>query len=240
MSFMDWVLFPHFKSYFYETSCVCILLLSLVAYQCTHFTYLHSAMSHNNYLKYMMNRFVNVPNGQDSQHEFCQNAFIGKFALMHVWLFFCAVFFQMDGWMDGIKPRFWWKNSVTEMIGLCFHYKLIPKPIFFTMHCTKLLLLGTDASIKANLFCSVLGRSSCALFLRQVSHHCFTRALIAAYWRVILPGLWRMYSPQRRDFISVTLGSQAGRNYDNSKTWRRQSFWRVSSVATGIFLGALS
>ncbi|XP_032905068.1 endoplasmic reticulum mannosyl-oligosaccharide 1,2-alpha-mannosidase isoform X1 [Amblyraja radiata] len=35
-----------------------------------------------------------------------------------------------------------------------------------------------------------------------------------------------MYSPQRRDFISVTLGSQAGRNYDNSKTWRRQSFWR--------------
>ncbi|XP_051893013.1 endoplasmic reticulum mannosyl-oligosaccharide 1,2-alpha-mannosidase-like isoform X1 [Pristis pectinata] len=35
-----------------------------------------------------------------------------------------------------------------------------------------------------------------------------------------------MYSPQRRDFISVTLGSQAGRNYDNSKTWRRQSCWR--------------
>lgn len=35
-----------------------------------------------------------------------------------------------------------------------------------------------------------------------------------------------MYSPQRRDFISVTLGSQAGRNYDNSKTWRRRSFWR--------------
>lgn len=24
----------------------------------------------------------------------------------------------------------------------------------------------------------------------------------------------------------MTLGSQAGRNYDNSKTWRRQSFWR--------------
>uniref|UniRef100_UPI00398ECB87 endoplasmic reticulum mannosyl-oligosaccharide 1,2-alpha-mannosidase-like isoform X5 n=1 Tax=Pristiophorus japonicus TaxID=55135 RepID=UPI00398ECB87 len=35
-----------------------------------------------------------------------------------------------------------------------------------------------------------------------------------------------MYSPQRRDFISVTLGNQAGRNYDNSKTWRRQSCWR--------------
>ncbi|XP_078406448.1 mannosidase, alpha, class 1B, member 1b [Cetorhinus maximus] len=35
-----------------------------------------------------------------------------------------------------------------------------------------------------------------------------------------------MYSPQRRDFISVTLGSQAGRTYDNSKTWRRQSCWR--------------
>ncbi|XP_067825699.1 mannosidase, alpha, class 1B, member 1b isoform X2 [Heptranchias perlo] len=35
-----------------------------------------------------------------------------------------------------------------------------------------------------------------------------------------------MYSPQQRDFISVTLGNQAGRNYDNSKTWRRQSCWR--------------
>ncbi|XP_060697308.1 mannosidase, alpha, class 1B, member 1b isoform X1 [Hemiscyllium ocellatum] len=35
-----------------------------------------------------------------------------------------------------------------------------------------------------------------------------------------------MYSPQRRDFISVTLGNQAGRTYDNSKTWRRQSCWR--------------
>ncbi|XP_062930027.1 endoplasmic reticulum mannosyl-oligosaccharide 1,2-alpha-mannosidase-like isoform X2 [Mobula hypostoma] len=35
-----------------------------------------------------------------------------------------------------------------------------------------------------------------------------------------------MYSPQRRDFISVTLGSQIGRSYDNSKTWRRQSCWR--------------
>ncbi|XP_059850460.1 endoplasmic reticulum mannosyl-oligosaccharide 1,2-alpha-mannosidase-like isoform X1 [Hypanus sabinus] len=35
-----------------------------------------------------------------------------------------------------------------------------------------------------------------------------------------------MYSPQRRDFISVTLGSQTGRSYDNSKTWRRQSCWR--------------
>ncbi|XP_069791897.1 endoplasmic reticulum mannosyl-oligosaccharide 1,2-alpha-mannosidase-like isoform X2 [Narcine bancroftii] len=35
-----------------------------------------------------------------------------------------------------------------------------------------------------------------------------------------------MYSPQRRDFISVTLGGQVGRNYDNSKTWRRQSCWR--------------
>ncbi|XP_072344366.1 mannosidase, alpha, class 1B, member 1b [Scyliorhinus torazame] len=35
-----------------------------------------------------------------------------------------------------------------------------------------------------------------------------------------------MYSPQRRDFISVTLGSQAGRTYDNRKTWRRQSCWR--------------
>uniref|UniRef100_V9KL28 alpha-1,2-Mannosidase n=1 Tax=Callorhinchus milii TaxID=7868 RepID=V9KL28_CALMI len=35
-----------------------------------------------------------------------------------------------------------------------------------------------------------------------------------------------MYSPQRRDFISVTLSNQNGRNYDNSKTWRRQSCWR--------------
>uniref|UniRef100_H3BCL8 alpha-1,2-Mannosidase n=1 Tax=Latimeria chalumnae TaxID=7897 RepID=H3BCL8_LATCH len=35
-----------------------------------------------------------------------------------------------------------------------------------------------------------------------------------------------MYSQQRRDFISVTLSRQDGRNYNNSKTLRRQSCWR--------------
>ncbi|MEE6504955.1 hypothetical protein FKM82_005387 [Ascaphus truei] len=35
-----------------------------------------------------------------------------------------------------------------------------------------------------------------------------------------------MYSPQRRDFISVTLSQADGGGYNNSKSWRRKSCWR--------------
>ncbi|XP_043913988.1 endoplasmic reticulum mannosyl-oligosaccharide 1,2-alpha-mannosidase isoform X2 [Protopterus annectens] len=35
-----------------------------------------------------------------------------------------------------------------------------------------------------------------------------------------------MYSPQRRDFVSVTLSPNDGQVYNNSKTLRKQSFWR--------------
>lgn len=36
-----------------------------------------------------------------------------------------------------------------------------------------------------------------------------------------------MYSPQRKDFVSLTLGDQHNRSYTNGKH-RRQSCWRVS------------
>ncbi|MBN3323868.1 MA1B1 mannosidase, partial [Atractosteus spatula] len=35
-----------------------------------------------------------------------------------------------------------------------------------------------------------------------------------------------MYPPMRKDFISLTLTEQDSRNYNNSKSWRRQSCWR--------------
>ncbi|KAG9469185.1 hypothetical protein GDO78_021085 [Eleutherodactylus coqui] len=34
------------------------------------------------------------------------------------------------------------------------------------------------------------------------------------------------YSPQRRDFMSVTLIQPDGGGYNNGKVWRRQSCWR--------------
>lgn len=36
-----------------------------------------------------------------------------------------------------------------------------------------------------------------------------------------------MYSPMRKDYVSLTLRDQYSHNYTNGKQWRRQSCWRV-------------
>uniref|UniRef100_A0A8C5QBG1 alpha-1,2-Mannosidase n=1 Tax=Leptobrachium leishanense TaxID=445787 RepID=A0A8C5QBG1_9ANUR len=49
-----------------------------------------------------------------------------------------------------------------------------------------------------------------------------------------------MYSPQRRDFMSVTLIPEGGGGYNNSKSWRRRSCWRkwkqLSRLQRGLIL----
>ncbi len=49
--------------------------------------------------------------------------------------------------------------------------------------------------------------------------------LIQCFWVV---AVFEMYSPQRKDFVSLTLGDQYSHSYTNGKH-RRKSCWRVST-----------